>query len=563
MLQVAFPLSILFLLVSCGGGSGTSLDDLNSNTSSPIVLRSLSFSVDEDTTLTETITYQNESLVQVDPTVGITVQTEHGLIELIDALAGTFSYTPDQDFNGLDEFSYTVTGPLGKKYTTTASITVLPVNDAPVLSEIESLAIIGGTLNLQSAVVADVENDPAALSLVSAPDWVSVDGLTIRLLPPGSLIGTDQAITLVARESSSQLISNSITLTVSINPNSVSYSSTSQAVNEQDNQILVPLELANASLEAVTLNVSVVGGSAQEGVDFVIPSTQVTFQPGESTTSFPVTLINDEIYEQTESINLLIPAGQSINVSQASTEVLITDNELPPELSFNLITGAEGESQTVTFTIPSAIDFDVSAQFLSSPLLSFNPASLIIPSGSLTQDVVVTLIDNDKDEPDQTVQVSLENVMNATTSQSLSVSIQDNDEPSTVTFNGLTPEVIEGNSSVITFVLDRASGFDITIPITLSGTAALTDYQFDTLSVLIPKGETQIALPFSITEDDEAEGLETIQVSTIADTRFQLANTQTTLYIIDNEGVFGVSQFGTGLWLDTEPKGTWGSTAWQ
>ena len=91
MLQVAFPLSILFLLVSCGGGSGTSLDDLNSNTSSPIVLRSLSFSVDEDTTLTETITYQNESLVQVDPTVGITVQTEHGLIELIDALAGTFS----------------------------------------------------------------------------------------------------------------------------------------------------------------------------------------------------------------------------------------------------------------------------------------------------------------------------------------------------------------------------------------------------------------------------------------------------------------------------------------
>ena len=222
MLKIIFLLTLSFLLVACGGGSGTNLDDLNNNTQNPIVFSELNFSVDEDTTLNETITYENVSQLSAAPSVAITTQATHGSIQLKDALAGSFSYTPDQDFNGLDEFSYTVTGPLGKKYTTTASITVLPVNDAPVLSEIESLAIIGGTLNLQSAVVADVENDPAALSLVSAPDWVSVDGLTIRLLPPGSLIGTDQAITLVARESSSQLISNSITLTVSINPNSVS-----------------------------------------------------------------------------------------------------------------------------------------------------------------------------------------------------------------------------------------------------------------------------------------------------------------------------------------------------
>ena len=563
MLQIIRPLAILFLLASCGGESGTSLDDLNSNAQNPIVLQELNFSVDEDTLLTATLTYQNESLLEAVPTVAISIQTGHGIIHVIDPIAGTFRYTPDQDFNGLDEFSYTVTGPLGKEYTTTASIIVLPVNDSPVLSEMEGLEIIGGTLNLQSAVVTDVEDDPSALSLVSAPDWVTVDGLTISLLPPVSLVSTEQIMTLVAREISSQLASNSITLTVSINPNSVSYSATSQTVSEQDGQVLIPMELANASLEAVTLNVSIAGGSAQEGIDYDLPSTQVTFLAGENTVNLPVNILNDELYEHTESISLLIPTGQAINVSQASTEVLITDNEPPPALSFNSVSGAEGESLTVTFTIPNAIDFDVSAQFLSSPLLSFNPASLTIPAGSLTQDVMVTLIDNDKDEPDKTVQINLENIMNATTNQSLSVSIQDNDEPSSVTFSGLSQEVIEGNSSTITFVLDRASGFDITIPLTLSGTAAQTDYQFETLSVLFSKGETQVSVPFSITEDDEAEGLETIRVSTVAEALYQLANTEINLSIIDNEGVFGVSQFGTGLWLDTEAKGTWGSTTWQ
>jgi hypothetical protein len=47
---------------------------------------------------------------------------------------GGFTYTPAPDFNGSDAFTYTVTDGNGRTATTTVSIAVTAVNDAPVLS---------------------------------------------------------------------------------------------------------------------------------------------------------------------------------------------------------------------------------------------------------------------------------------------------------------------------------------------------------------------------------------------------------------------------------------------
>ena len=564
MLQIILLFTLSFLVVACGGGdSGTDLDDLNNNAQNPITLLELAYSVDEDTTLNETITYQNVSQLSAVPSVAITIQTPNGVIQILDAAAGTFSYTPDSDFNGVDQFTYTVTGPLGREYTTTGAITVNPVNDVPVLSSINNINIVGGTISSLSGVVSDIENDVSELTLVSAPGWVTVSGLSIQMIPPASLIGTDELITVSAAETGSALISNEISFTATIIPNSVGFSSPSQTVLESDGSIAVPLALTNASLEDLTVNVSIAGGSAQEGVDFTFPSTQVTFLAGQSTGNLPITLLDDSTYEQTESISLLIPSGQPITIGQVSTEVLVADNELAPVLSFNNVSGTEGSTAVITFTIPTVIDFDVTAQFSVSSLVTFSPTSLSIPSGSLTQDITVTFLDNITDEPDQSISLSLVNLSNALAQQALDISVADDDLPSTVAFGGVTTEVIEGNASSVLFTLDRPSGFDITIPLTLTGTAALTDYSFSSTTVLIPKGQSSVSVPYSIIEDDLAEGAETILITAIASTVFQLANSLATINVIDNEGVFGVSKFGSGLWLDTATKGTWGATVWQ
>ncbi len=54
---------------------------------------------------------------------------------------GSFSYTPDKDYNGTDTFTYTADDATVGPATATVTITVNPVNDAPVIGD------AGATLN--------------------------------------------------------------------------------------------------------------------------------------------------------------------------------------------------------------------------------------------------------------------------------------------------------------------------------------------------------------------------------------------------------------------------------
>ncbi|MFG1311988.1 cadherin-like domain-containing protein, partial [Xanthobacter tagetidis] len=45
---------------------------------------------------------------------------------------GTFTFTPDADFNGPASFTYTVSDGKGGTDTATVAVSVTPVNDAPV-----------------------------------------------------------------------------------------------------------------------------------------------------------------------------------------------------------------------------------------------------------------------------------------------------------------------------------------------------------------------------------------------------------------------------------------------
>src|SRR5262245_61202450 len=47
---------------------------------------------------------------------------------------GSFTYTPDENFNGSDSFTYRITDRKGGTATATVQVTVTAVNDAPVLT---------------------------------------------------------------------------------------------------------------------------------------------------------------------------------------------------------------------------------------------------------------------------------------------------------------------------------------------------------------------------------------------------------------------------------------------
>jgi len=84
------------------------------------------FSTDEDTILNEDVSTNDNYIVAADYVVN--TSTTNGNLTL--NINGTFTYTPDPDFNGSDSFTYDATDNNGITETATVSITVSPIIDA-------------------------------------------------------------------------------------------------------------------------------------------------------------------------------------------------------------------------------------------------------------------------------------------------------------------------------------------------------------------------------------------------------------------------------------------------
>ncbi len=95
-------------------------------------------------------------------------QALHGQARVTEGL-GSIIYTPDPNFYGEDHFSYTVTDELGAKSTEEITITVTPVNDAPVAvgTPAEQRHIHGGrtVIPIDAAWFQDEENTPLTYTI--------------------------------------------------------------------------------------------------------------------------------------------------------------------------------------------------------------------------------------------------------------------------------------------------------------------------------------------------------------------------------------------------------------
>src|SRR3546814_4242663 len=79
----------------------------------------------------------NDEDVDGDP-LAVTILTGpvSGTLTPPDAPGGSWTYTPDADFFGDDSFTYSISDALNPPAIATVSITVTPVNDAPVLAPV-------------------------------------------------------------------------------------------------------------------------------------------------------------------------------------------------------------------------------------------------------------------------------------------------------------------------------------------------------------------------------------------------------------------------------------------
>jgi len=107
----------------------------------------------------------------------------------------TITYTPEANFNGVGGFTYMVSDGHGGTATSSVSVTVTPVNDAP--SAADDVAVTAGDTAVTVQVLAndsDPDGDSLLVSTVTAPQHgtvaVNADG-SVEYTPAASYLGTD------------------------------------------------------------------------------------------------------------------------------------------------------------------------------------------------------------------------------------------------------------------------------------------------------------------------------------------------------------------------------------
>ncbi len=159
----------------------------------PVVPALQSGVVDEDQSVLLTLSYGDPD---GDPiTVSFPTGPAHGVLSDFNAATRQVRYTPTADYNGSDSFELRVDDGLGGVSTGNVSLTVRPVNDAPVALASTFTVTSGNTLNGQLAG-SDVETAAGALlfAQVSGPAngvlALLADG-SFSYLPTAGYVGPD------------------------------------------------------------------------------------------------------------------------------------------------------------------------------------------------------------------------------------------------------------------------------------------------------------------------------------------------------------------------------------
>lgn len=269
-----------------------------------------------------------------------------------------------------------------------------------------------------------------------------------------------------------------------------------------------------------------VGGSADAG-DGSVAAGPLVIPMGQSAGVIDVTLLDDAVSEGRERFVLTLgtPTGGVLG-STVVHEVVIDDDEAAATIGFDLaaasaLEGAGTVNVTVTLSEPRSEEARVSftqtgtAQPAGVDLTVTPPSPIVVPAGATTASVAVALVPDALDEPAETLVLSMLLPVNcqlgAITQHTLT--IDDDDAPPAVGFAAAASVLVEtaGVPASVAVELSGPSGFDVTVPVTVSGTATDgVDFTYGPTSLTILAGDVLGTVDVTALDDTDVEGNETV-----------------------------------------------------
>jgi hypothetical protein len=226
----------------------------------------------------------------------------------------------------------------------------------------------------------------------------------------------------------------------------VEFDADTAAVAEGAGSASLTVRLNAAAALTVTVDYEVSGGTATGGgVDYTLAAGSLTFDPGQTTGTILVTIVDDVKYELDETVVVTLSNPQNAALGLlVSTALTIEDDDDPPQVGFDTAAAAVPEdagsaSLTVELSATSGlsvtVDYDVSWGTATGGGVDYTLAagSLILDPGQTTATIGVTIVDDVEYEPDENLVVALSHPQNATLGpqSSTTLTIEDNDPDKT------------------------------------------------------------------------------------------------------------------------------------
>jgi VCBS repeat-containing protein len=313
-------------------------------------------------------------------TAALVSGTSHGSLTLNPN--GSFSYTPNANFNGTDTFTYTVSDGHGGTDTATVTITVTPANDAPVAVNDSYSANEDVVLTVPAAGVlandTDVEGDALTATLVTGPAsgalTLNPDG-SFTYTPNANFNGTDSFI--YRAKDAGNALSNVANVTITVNAvNDPPNARDDAATTAEDTPVTVSVLANDTDVEGDALAVGSVAQPAHGSVVINADGT-VTYTPTANyngTDTF--TYIVSDGHGGTDTATVTITVTPVNDAPDAKDDAATTPEDTP--VSINVLandTDADGDTlsvQSVTQAAHGSVSINADSTVRYTPNANYN-----------------------------------------------------------------------------------------------------------------------------------------------------------------------------------------------
>ena len=297
---------------------------------------------------------------------------------------------------------------------------------------------------------------------------------------------------------------------------------------EDAGTIHVTVRLSAASLQTITVDYATSDVTATAGADYTAASGTVSFSPGDITESVTVSITDDDIDEDTETLKVTLsdPVNATVPAGAEDGTISITDDDTagvtvtPTSLE---VTEGGNASYTVVLDSEPAGDVTVTPGGITDTDLSLDETTLTFTSSNWNeaQSVKVSAAhDDDSDDESVTITHTVasddDSDYEGMSAGSVAVAIADDEDPQVkVSFEQSSYTVAEGSSVTVKVKLsaDPERTVAISISKTNQGGATSSDYSGVPSSVTFNSGDTEKTFSFAASSDNVDDDDESVKLT--------------------------------------------------